>query len=102
MRFNKLLDSIDKFKAQIAEAQRLVDTYRVLYSDTLTPLQAQNNAAMRRMALLLDERLERKGLSAAQKKSLIEVCADCASCWRPAATKKWPRCTTSTARKACA
>ena len=29
-RFNKLLDSIDKFKAQIAEAQRLVDTYRVL------------------------------------------------------------------------
>lgn len=72
-RFNKLLDSIDKFKAQIAEAQRLVDTYRVLYSDTLTPLQAQNNAAMRRMALLLDERLERKGLSAAQKKSLIEV-----------------------------
>lgn len=72
-RFNKLLDSIDKFKAQIAEAQRLADTYRVLYSDTLTPLQAQNNAAMRRMALLLDERLERKGLSAAQKKSLIEV-----------------------------
>ena len=72
-RFNKLLDSIDKFKAQIAEAQRLADTYRSLYSDTLTPLQAQNNAAMRRMALLLDERLERKGLSAAQKKSLIEV-----------------------------
>ncbi|MEC5212723.1 hypothetical protein RCH06_001264 [Polaromonas sp. CG_9.5] len=72
-RFNKLLDSIDTFKAQIAEAQRLVDTYRVLYSDTLTPLQAQNSAAMRRMALLLDERLQRKGLSAAQKKSLIEI-----------------------------
>ena len=72
-RFNKLLDSIDTFKAQIAEAQRLVDTYRVLYSDTLTPLQAQNNAAMRRMALLLDERLERKGLSPAQKKSMIEI-----------------------------
>ena len=64
-RFNKLLDSIDTFKAQIAEAQRLADTYRVLYSDTLTPLQAQNNAVMRRMALLLDERLARKGLSAA-------------------------------------
>ena len=72
-RFNKLLDSIDKFKAQIAEAQRLADTYRVLYSDTLTPLQAQNNAAMRRMALLLDERLARKGLSAAHKKSLIDI-----------------------------
>lgn len=72
-RFNKLLDSIDTFKAQIAEAQRLVDTYRVLYNDTLTPLQAQNNAAMRRMALLLDERLARKGLSPAQKKSLIEI-----------------------------
>ena len=72
-RFNKLLDSIDKFKAQIAEAQRLVDTYRVLYSDTLTPLQAQNNAAMRRMALLLDERLARKGLSPAHKKSLIDI-----------------------------
>ena len=72
-RFNKLLDSIDKFKAQIAEAQRLADTYRVLYSDTLTPLQAQNNAAMRRMALLLDERLGRKGLTAAQKSGLIDI-----------------------------
>lgn len=72
-RLNKLLDSIDKFKAQIAEAQKLGDTYRVLYSDTLTPLQVQNNTAMRRMARLLDERLERKGLSAAQKKSLIDI-----------------------------
>ena len=79
-RFNKLLDSIDKFKAQIAEAQRLADTYRVLYSDTLAPLQAQNNAGMRRMALLLDERLARKGLTAAQKKLLLEIlCGVCES-----------------------
>ncbi|MEO5661472.1 MAG: hypothetical protein ABIQ90_17010 [Polaromonas sp.] len=72
-RFNRLLASIEKFNAQIAQIQLLADTYRPLYASTLTPLREQQLASMRRMALHLDERLGRKGLTAAQKNSLIEI-----------------------------
>jgi hypothetical protein len=68
-----LLASIEKFNAQIAETQMLADTYRPLYASTLTPLREQQLASMRRMALHLDERLGRKGLTSAQKNSLIEI-----------------------------
>ena len=75
-RFNQLLQRIDKLKAQIADTQALADTYRPLYASTLAPLQAQHRAAMRRMALQLDERLGRKGLTPAQKNALADiVCA---------------------------
>jgi len=77
-RFNRLLESIDKFKAQIAETQTLADTFRPLYASTLTPLRDQYQAGMRRMALHLDERLARKGLTAAQKSTLTEIlCGIC-------------------------
>ena len=58
-RFNKLLESIDRLQAQIAEAQALADTYRLRYASALTPLRAQQTVSMRRMALYLDERLAR-------------------------------------------
>lgn len=72
-RFNKLLESIDKLQAEIAEAQVLADTYRQRYATALTPLREQQIAAMRRMALRLDERLSRKGLTPAQRRDLIEM-----------------------------
>lgn len=78
-RFNRLLQSIDKFKAQIAEMQTLADTFRSLYTSTLAPLRKQHRAGVRQMALLLDERLERKGLTAAQKNTLTDIlCGICA------------------------
>lgn len=78
-RFNRLLESIDRFMAQIAETQTLADTFRPLYASTLTPLRDQYQAGMRRMALHLDERLARKGLTAAQKSMLAEIlCGLCA------------------------
>ena len=72
-RFNRLLEKIDKVKNQIAEIQTLGDVYRPLYESTLAPLRKQQMSAMRRMALWLDERLERKGLSPAQKRAGIEI-----------------------------
>jgi len=77
-RFNRLLAKIDKLKGQIAEVQSLADTYRPLYSSTLAPLRAQQQAMMRRMALWLDERLQRKGLTPSQKRAGSEIlCSLC-------------------------
>ena len=75
-RFNRLLQSIDKLKAQIAELQALADTFPSLYASTLTPLRNQHRSYLRQMALSLDERLECKGLTAAQKSTLTEILCD--------------------------
>ncbi|MDO8341245.1 MAG: hypothetical protein Q7T59_04680, partial [Candidatus Woesebacteria bacterium] len=72
-RFNRLLAKIDKLKSQVAEIQTLTDVYRPLYQSTLEPLREQQKGMMRRMALWLDERLERKGLTPAQKRNAIEI-----------------------------
>ena len=77
-RFNKLLQRIDKLQAQITQAQALADTYRLRYATALTPLREQQLAAMRRMALYLDERLARQGLKPAQQRDLVEIlCSLC-------------------------
>ena len=77
-RFNRLLARIDKLKGEVAQIQALANTYRPLYASTLMPLREQQASSMRRMALWLDERLARKGLTAAQKRSVIEIlCALC-------------------------
>ena len=72
-RFNRLLTRIDKLKGQIAEIQTLADAYRPLYQSTLEPLRGQQKGMLRRMVLALDERLARKGLSPAQKRSAIDI-----------------------------
>lgn len=72
-RFNRLLARIDKLKAQIAEIQTLADAYRPLYQSTLEPLRGQQKRLLRRMVLALDERLARKGLTPAQKRSAIDI-----------------------------
>ena len=75
-RFNRLLQSIDKLKAQIAELQTLADTFPSLYASTLTPLRNQQRSYLRQMALSLDESLECKRLTAGQKSTLTEVLCD--------------------------
>ncbi|CAN5391538.1 J domain-containing protein [soil metagenome] len=77
-RFNRLLGKIDKLKSQVADIQALTDTYRPLYERTLEPLRKQQKQSMRRMALWLDERLDGKGLSPAQKRATTEIlCSLC-------------------------
>ena len=72
-RFNRLLVRIDKLKGQIAEIQTLADAYRPLSQSTLAPLRKRQKGMLRRMTLWLDERLERKGLTPAQKRAGIEI-----------------------------
>lgn len=77
-RFNRLLAKIDKLEGQVTEMQTLADAFRPLYQSTLKPLREEHRAAVRRMALCLDERLQRKGLSPAQKRDGAEIlCSLC-------------------------
>lgn len=72
-RFNRLLAKIDKLEGQVTEMQTLADAFRPLYQSTLKPLREEQRASMRRMALCLDERLQRKGLTPAQKRDGLEI-----------------------------
>ncbi len=77
-RFNRLLAKIDKLEGQVTEMQTLGDAFRPLYGSTLEPLRQAQTALQRRMALLLDERLQRKGLTPAQKRdTLVILCSLC-------------------------
>ena len=58
-RFNRLLAKIDKLEGQVTEMQTLADAFRPLYQSTLEPLREAHRALMRRLALALDERLQR-------------------------------------------
>lgn len=77
-RFNRQLARIEKLKKQIDAMQTLADAHRPLYHRTLGPLRERHLALMRSMALWLDERLQRKGLSPAQKRSATDIlCSLC-------------------------
>ncbi len=77
-RFNRLLAKIDKLEGQVTEMQTLADAFRPLYGSTLEPLRQAQRAMMRRMVLALDERLQRKGLTPAQKRDTLEIlCSLC-------------------------
>jgi uncharacterized protein YdcH (DUF465 family) len=77
-RFNRLLAKIDKLEGQVTEMQKLGDAFRPLYDSTLAPLRQAHMAMVRRMALHLDERLQRKGLTPAQKRNGLEIlCSLC-------------------------
>ncbi|MBH2019313.1 MAG: hypothetical protein I8H91_07080 [Burkholderiales bacterium] len=75
-RFNRLLAKIGKLEGQVTEIKTLADAFRPLYQSTLEPLRGEHRALMRRMALCLDERLQRKGLSPAQKRDGLEILCD--------------------------
>ena len=72
-RFNRLLAKIDKLEGQVTEIQTLADAFRPLYQSMLEPLREEQRASMRRMVLCLDERLQRKGLTPAQKRDGLEI-----------------------------
>ena len=72
-RFNRLLARIGKLKGQLTDLQALALLYRQLYDSTLQPMRKQQLTLMREMALLLDERLQTKGLGQAQKRGATDI-----------------------------
>lgn len=77
-RFNRLLERIDKLKDQFAEMQVMCDAHRPVYHQILAPLRERHRICMREMVFLLDSRLQRKGLSAQQKRIAATIlCSIC-------------------------
>lgn len=72
-RFNRLMAKIGKLEGQVTELQTLADAFRPLYHGTLEPLRQAHRALLRRMALELDERLQRTGLNPAQKRNGLDI-----------------------------
>ncbi|SEF59746.1 hypothetical protein [Nitrosomonas ureae] len=67
-RFNRLLERIDKLKVQLIEVQVMRDAHRPMYHRILTPLRERHSTCVREMVFLLDNRLQRKGLSVQQER----------------------------------
>jgi hypothetical protein len=72
-RFNRLLARIDKLQQQLDALHSLADSQRPLHNRTLQPLRERRRAAMRKMALWLDERLQGQGLSKAHKQTATDI-----------------------------
>ena len=66
-RFNRLLGRIDKLQAQLVEVQALRDAHRPVYHQSLAPLRERYRMSVREMVLLLDSRLQSKGLGIQQQ-----------------------------------
>lgn len=72
-RFNKLLAQTETLARKIETVQALADAHRAGHWGSLRPLEEQRSALMRDMALWLDQRLQKKGLSAKQKRMATEI-----------------------------
>lgn len=73
LRFNKLLTRTENLGRKIEAMRDLADTHRPLHGATLHPLEIERRDLMRDMALWLDERLGRKGLTAKQGHMASEI-----------------------------
>jgi hypothetical protein len=72
-RFNQLLNQTETLANKIEATRALADAHRRVHAPTLAPLEKERNALVRQMALWLDGRLQRKGLSAKQKNTAREI-----------------------------
>jgi len=72
-RFNKLLTQTQTLARKIDSAQQNVDHYRRMSASVLIPLEKDRDKLMRQMVLWLDERLQRKGLTARQQNIAKEL-----------------------------
>lgn len=72
-RFNKLLARVDNLGRQLQNIQRLVDAVRAPHLERVSGLERRITQTQTDMALFLHERLQRKGLTAAQKKSVHSI-----------------------------
>ena len=78
-RFNQLLKQTEALAQKIEDTRQLADAHRQVAAQTLGPLRKQQNDLMRQMALWLDRRLQRKGLSAKQKAIATDILSQMAS-----------------------
>ena len=72
-RFNQLLNKTETLAKKIDDTRQLADAHRLVTERTLAPLEKERTALMRQMAVWLDERLQRKGLSAKQKTIATDI-----------------------------
>lgn len=72
-RFNQLLKQTETLAQKIEDTRKLADAHRLVTERTLAPLEKERIALMRQMAVWLDGRLQRKGLSATQKAIATEI-----------------------------
>ena len=75
-RFNRLLAKIGMLEGQLTQVQTLADAFRPTYHRTLNPLRQAHHTSMRRLALALDERLQRQGVTPAQKRNGLAILCD--------------------------
>ena len=78
-RFNKLLAETETLAARIDDTRRALDAHRIAVGNTLTPLEQEKSGLMRQMVIWLDQRLQRKGLTAKQKQAAREILCDMAA-----------------------
>lgn len=71
--FNRLLTRIDTLTRKLQATEDLASGHRAVHSTTLDPLQREQSALMRKMVLILAERLKRKGLTRAQKRAANDI-----------------------------
>ena len=72
-RFNKLLARVDNLGHQLQDFGRLADKVRGPHFARMAELERQMDAGKRQMLAFLHERLQRKGLTAAQQKTVREI-----------------------------
>ena len=78
-RFNQLLERTETLANKIEAARALADAHRIVSGTTLRPLEDQRDTLMRDMALWLDERLKRPGLTRKQQQMASEIICRMAS-----------------------
>ena len=72
-RFNKLLARVDNLGRQVQNIQRLTDAVRAPHLERVSSLERRITQTQTEMAVFLHERLQRKGLTAAQQKSVRRI-----------------------------
>ena len=72
-RFNQLLERTEMLASKIAAMRAAADVHRLAVGTTLRPLEDQRHTLMRDMALWLDERLKRSGLTRNQQQLAGEI-----------------------------
>ena len=77
-RFNQLLERTELLAGRIEAARVLADAHRIVWSAALRPLESQRNVLMRDMALWLDDRLKRPGLTRKQQQMASDIICELA------------------------
>jgi hypothetical protein len=72
-RFNQLLAQAEMLARKIEATRHATDTHRALFSSRIHPLEKEHAALRREMALWLDGRLRKKGLTDKQKRIAREI-----------------------------